>query len=158
MGAQSSLIWSCFTKWQGRCTFYLPEGGLFLNNMLGVWLSTPRGDSRVSNTPSFASWYAISLSKVPLFALTFCIVMLCLVHRIWCTMAKISSFWCTMARCISHIIQANCSWRENKPCMGGKKPIVTQEQVESTLYIYTRTHTHTHIKWRKNECFNHYIG
>ena len=41
--------------------------------------------------PSFASWFAISLPEIPVCALTYCIVMLCLVHRIWWTMVKISS-------------------------------------------------------------------
>ena len=41
--------------------------------------------------PLFASWYAISLPKIPVCALTFCIVMLCLVHRIWWTIVEMSS-------------------------------------------------------------------
>ena len=38
--------------------------------------------------PSFASWYVISFPEIPMCALTFCIVMLYLVHRIWWTMAE----------------------------------------------------------------------
>ena len=41
--------------------------------------------------PSFASWLAISLPKIQMHTLTNCIVILCLGHRIWWTMAKISS-------------------------------------------------------------------
>ena len=41
--------------------------------------------------PLFASCSTISLPEIPVCALTFCIVMLGLVHRIWWTMAKISS-------------------------------------------------------------------
>ena len=41
--------------------------------------------------PSFASWSMIPLLKIPVCALTFYIVMLCMVHRIWCTMAERSS-------------------------------------------------------------------
>ena len=38
-----------------------------------------------------ASSYVISLPKIPMSALIICIVMLRLVHRIWWTMAEISS-------------------------------------------------------------------
>ena len=38
--------------------------------------------------PSFANWYVISFPEVRICALTFCIVMLYLVHRIWWTMLE----------------------------------------------------------------------
>ena len=38
--------------------------------------------------PSLASWFAISLPKIPECALTFCNVLLCFVHRIWWIMVK----------------------------------------------------------------------
>ena len=41
--------------------------------------------------PLFASWFAISLPMILICALTFCIVMLCLIERIWYTMAKMNS-------------------------------------------------------------------
>ena len=34
----------------------------------------------------FATWSSISLPTILMYALTFCIVMLCLIHRIWWTM------------------------------------------------------------------------
>lgn len=38
--------------------------------------------------PSFAGWPVISLTEIPMRALTFCIVILCLVRRIWWSMAS----------------------------------------------------------------------
>ena len=40
--------------------------------------------------PLFASWYAISLLEFPMCFLTFCIVIVYLVHRIWWTTVEIS--------------------------------------------------------------------
>ena len=41
----------------------------------------------------FASWFDISLPEIPVCAPTFCIVILCLVRRIWWTMAKQVVCW-----------------------------------------------------------------
>ena len=41
--------------------------------------------------PLFPSWYAISLPKISMHVLSFCIVTLCLVCKIWWTMAKIDN-------------------------------------------------------------------
>ena len=45
----------------------------------------------VQVVPSFASWSLILLSKIPMYIVTFCIIMLCLVCRNWCTMAEINN-------------------------------------------------------------------
>ena len=41
--------------------------------------------------PLFASWSVILLHEIQMCALTFCMVMLCLVHKICWTMAHINS-------------------------------------------------------------------
>ena len=41
--------------------------------------------------PSIASWSAILLPEIPTCPLTFCIVLLFLIHRIWWTMPEICS-------------------------------------------------------------------
>ena len=44
--------------------------------------------------PLFAIWYVISLPEIPMCSVTFCIVVLSLLHRIWWTMVDTSSFFC----------------------------------------------------------------
>ena len=65
----------------------------------GVW---GVGVGLLQAVPLFANWSAISLPMILTCAQTFCIVMLCLVQRIWWTMIKMNSLsrWlCQDDRC-----------------------------------------------------------
>ena len=54
-------------------------------DMHGVWSV---GIGLLQVVPLFASWSSILLPEILMHALTFCIVMLCLMHKIWWTMVS----------------------------------------------------------------------
>ena len=67
--------------------------GIPLSQYRVVWFVCIKGMlvGLLKRVLSFASWLAILLPIMPMCALTFCIVILCVEHVIWLTMAMMSS-------------------------------------------------------------------
>lgn len=69
--------------------------------------------------PSFASWSTISLHVIPIHALIFSIVLLCLVYTIWWSMANMSNMvgWLSWDNGGSNVV-ANEVYANDKNILG----------------------------------------